>query len=69
VALLGDPPSLGTWPRDWTRFTLPRTRMGAEAVRLLVNLLDEPAAEPRQLFVPCSQLPGDTVGPAAGGPA
>jgi DNA-binding LacI/PurR family transcriptional regulator len=69
VALLGDPPSLDRSARDWTRFTLPRARMGAEAVRLLVNLLDdEPATGPRQLLVPCGQLPGETVGPALGGP-
>jgi DNA-binding LacI/PurR family transcriptional regulator len=67
VALLGDPPFSRASPRDWTRFSLPRTYMGRESVRLLLDLLDATDDQPRQLFVPCEQIEGETVATARGG--
>jgi DNA-binding LacI/PurR family transcriptional regulator len=62
VALLGDPP-LRDASRDWTRFTLPRAHMGREAVRLLLELLDDETGTPRQLFVDCHHVQGDSIAP------
>ena len=42
VALLGDPPLSEPDNRDWTRFALPRTHMGRQAVRLLLELPGQP---------------------------
>ncbi|MEO3749399.1 LacI family DNA-binding transcriptional regulator [Streptomyces sp. B6B3] len=64
LALLGEPPSWTPELRDWTRFSLPRAEMAREAVRLLVELLGQTTPTPRQLFVPCAFVPGDSVGPA-----
>ncbi|WP_084469511.1 LacI family DNA-binding transcriptional regulator [Jiangella gansuensis] len=64
IALLGDPPSWTPEQRDWTRFSLPRSQMAREAVRMLVDLLGEPQPTSRQLTVPCTYVPGDSVGPA-----
>jgi len=64
IALLGDPPSWTPELRDWTRFSLPRAEMGRTAVQLLVDLLGEPTGAPRQVTVPCSFVPGDSIGPA-----
>ncbi|MFF4116511.1 LacI family DNA-binding transcriptional regulator [Streptomyces sp. NPDC001714] len=63
LALLGDPPSWTPRSRNWTRFSLPRAQMAGEAVRVLVELLDQETPEPRQLTVPCAFVPGDSVGP------
>jgi DNA-binding LacI/PurR family transcriptional regulator len=64
IALLGDPPSWTPELRDWTRFSLPRAEMGRTAVSMLVDLLGEPTGTPRQVTVPCSFVPGDSIGPA-----
>ncbi|MGP2436110.1 LacI family DNA-binding transcriptional regulator [Streptomyces sp. JW3] len=64
LALLGDPPGWTPEARDWTRFSLPRARMAGEAVRVLVELLDQDTPEPRRLTVPCAFVPGDSIGPA-----
>lgn len=61
VALLGDPPMTHTPGRDWTRFTLPRAHMGRQAVRVLLDLLDDQTGEARQLFVAAGHIAGDTV--------
>jgi DNA-binding LacI/PurR family transcriptional regulator len=61
VAVLGDPPLSDATRRDWTRFTLPRTHMGRQAVRVLLELLDDSTGTPRQLFVPADQVPGETL--------
>jgi DNA-binding LacI/PurR family transcriptional regulator len=66
VAMLGDPPVQDASSRDWTRFTLPRAHMGREAVRILLELLDDPTGAPRQVFVDCHQRPGDSVAPPPG---
>ncbi|PZF84749.1 LacI family DNA-binding transcriptional regulator [Jiangella anatolica] len=60
VVLLGDP-ALGENARDWTRFALHREQMGREAVRLLLDLLDDEDDGPRQLSVPCTPIAGDSV--------
>lgn len=61
VVLLGDPPLTHAPDRDWTRFTLPREAMGRQAVRVLLDLLDDETGRPRQIFVPAGQVPGNTV--------
>lgn len=61
VAVLGDPPLRHAPGRDWTRFTLPRAHMGREAVRTLLDLLEDDSGTPRQLFVPAGHVAGDTV--------
>ncbi|MGW6511799.1 hypothetical protein ACWGCP_30490, partial [Streptomyces niveus] len=48
---------------DWTRFSLPRAQMAGQAVRVLIELLDQESPEPRQLTVPCAYVPGDSIGP------
>lgn len=63
LALLGDPPSWTPELRDWTRFSLPRARMAGQAVRVLIELLDQETPEPLQLTVPCAYVPGDSIGP------
>ncbi|MCT2584866.1 LacI family DNA-binding transcriptional regulator [Actinophytocola sp. S1-96] len=60
VAVLGDPPLQDATRRDWTRFTLPREQMGREAVRILLELLDD-NANARQLYLDCTQVLGDSV--------
>ncbi|MFG2936981.1 LacI family DNA-binding transcriptional regulator [Streptomyces sp. NPDC048282] len=67
LALLGDPPSWTPQSRNWTRFSLPRARMAGEAVRVLVELLDQETPEPRRLTVPCAFVPGDSIGPVPAG--
>ncbi|WP_405792043.1 LacI family DNA-binding transcriptional regulator [Streptomyces sp. NBC_01506] len=69
LALLGDPPSWTPESRNWTRFSLPRAEMAGEAVRVLIELLDQEAPEPQQLTVPCVFVPGDSIGPAPRSPA
>lgn len=61
VVSLGDPPRSGTSQRDWTRYALPREEMGREAVRLLLELLDADDGDPRQMYVACTQVAGDSV--------
>ncbi|WP_329150072.1 LacI family transcriptional regulator [Streptomyces niveus] len=63
LALLGDPPCWTPKSRDWTRFSLPRAQMAGQAVRVLIELLDQESHEPRQLTVPCAYVPGDSIGP------
>lgn len=64
IALLGDPPSWTPELRDWTRFSLPRVEMARTAVQILIELLDVADGAPRQVTVPCSYVPGDSIGPA-----
>jgi DNA-binding LacI/PurR family transcriptional regulator len=69
VVVLGDPP-LRESTRDWTRYTPPREQMAREAVRLLLELLDDEEGRPRQLLVGCRPIAGETVaGPSAGRPS
>ena len=47
----------------WTMFHIPRRRMGAEAVRLLVDELEgrEDDERPRQILLPCERDEGATI--------
>ncbi|GAB3440518.1 LacI family DNA-binding transcriptional regulator [Actinophytocola sediminis] len=60
VAVLGDPPLSTATARDWTRFTLPREQMGREAVRILLELLNDGVSS-RQLYLDCTQVIGDSA--------
>ncbi|GGN10453.1 LacI family DNA-binding transcriptional regulator [Streptomyces fuscichromogenes] len=68
-ALLGDPPSWTPEFRNRTRLSPPRAETAGDAVRVLVELLDQETPEPRQPTVPCAFVPGDSVGsvPTPGG--
>jgi DNA-binding LacI/PurR family transcriptional regulator len=61
VALLGDPLSGSKLPQNVTAFTIPRRNMGAQAVRLLAQLLNDPPAQIEQIILPCQFVPGETV--------
>jgi DNA-binding LacI/PurR family transcriptional regulator len=61
LAVLGDALSLTGDDHTWTMWKCPRIEMGAEAVRLLVQLLDDPAHGPYRTVLPCQFAPGDTV--------
>ncbi|MFI7448645.1 LacI family DNA-binding transcriptional regulator [Nonomuraea sp. NPDC049714] len=68
VVVLGDPPLVEATRRDWTRFSIRREEMGREAVRLLLELLDDDTRSARQLYLDCTQIPGDSVAePPTGG--
>lgn len=60
VALLGDPPSWSATPRDWTRFSIPRTEMARAAVEMLIDMLGERTVRQTRLL-PCEQVEGDSV--------
>lgn len=66
-ALLGDPLDPSETQPDWTTFRIPRMEMGRQAVRLLLELLSAPVAEPRHLTLPCVFVPGLTTAPPAPG--
>jgi len=68
VVLLGDPPFSDPGRREWTRFSVPREDMGREAVRLLLELLDNEDGQPRRTYLGCTQIAGDSVAPVAGEP-
>jgi LacI family transcriptional regulator len=61
LAVLGDALGLAGDEHTWTMWKSPRIEMGAEAVRLLVQLLDDPARGPYRTVLPCQFAPGDTV--------
>lgn len=61
AVLLGDPPLSEPTEHDWTRYSLPREEMGREAVRLLLELLEDEDGAPRQMYVACTPVDGDTV--------
>ncbi|RII17881.1 Catabolite control protein A [Streptomyces sp. YIM 130001] len=60
VVLLGDPPPSES-TRDWTRYRPPREQMAREAVRLLLELLDDEDGRPRHLLLGCRPIPGESV--------
>ena len=47
----------------WTRFLIPRRAMGAEAVRLLLDLLDPEAKPNPHVVLPCTFVAGTTTAP------
>lgn len=71
IAVLGDPPRGGQPRRDWTGFTIPRKEMGQQALRSLVELLDEvavdvdgqPGEQIPQVLLPCTLRVGGTSAP------
>lgn len=65
VAVLGDVPT-ATGTSNWSGFRIPREEMARQAVRLLLDAIETPAATPANVTVPCSMNAGTTVGKAAG---
>ena len=64
VAVLGDPMEEGKIYPNVTSFSIPRRAMGANAVRILVEILASlEKMETRQVTLPCTFVPGSTVGP------
>ena len=61
LALLGSPPADLAHEPGPTGFDIPRTELGAAAVRLLTTLLD--GGEDAQRLVACAFRPGHTAGP------
>lgn len=61
LVMLGDPVRGSALPMDVTGFTIPRQEMGARAVHLLVETLADPRSAPRQITLPCTFVPGNTV--------
>ena len=64
LAVLGNDLLADDAPRPhWTHFDVPRQEMGAAAVRLLVERIQNPADRaPRRVVLPCRLIAGDTVG-------
>lgn len=61
-AILGDPLTSFEMPFEATGFTIPRRAMGARAVQLLTEMLNESENQhPRQVTLPCTFVPGSTV--------
>lgn len=64
VATLGD---TGEWPGlglELTTFQIPRQQMGSQAVRLLLERLANPQdSAPKQVVLPCTFVPGNTIAP------
>ena len=70
IALLGDPHYQWDNSPDWTMFTIPRREMGVEAVRLLVQRLENPEdTTPHTIALPCRIVLGQTIAPPAVLPA
>lgn len=64
VALLTDPPVDDQLDLDWAGFHIPRSEMGRRAVALLVDFLSGwPSRTPHHVLLPCTFVPGSTVGP------
>lgn len=61
VAYLGEAPA-PTANRIWNSFSLPRSEMGREAVRMLVQLLGDRSAAPLQKLLPCLPVDGNSIG-------
>jgi DNA-binding LacI/PurR family transcriptional regulator len=64
MAVLGDPLVPNENLPDWTMFRIPRRAMGAQAVQLLVKILDDAENfnhDPYQVTLSCAFEPGATV--------
>jgi DNA-binding LacI/PurR family transcriptional regulator len=70
IVLLADPPRTVAGDVDFTRLSPPRTRLGAESLRLLSRILDpadEPERDELQSLIDCSIVRGTTMArPPAG---
>ena len=63
LAVLGDPLSPREETPAWTTFRIPRRAMGAGAVELLLQLLDNPEGSgPYRQTIACEFAPGTTTG-------
>ncbi|WP_168211740.1 LacI family DNA-binding transcriptional regulator [Ruania zhangjianzhongii] len=62
VAVLGDMAIPRGRKQSWSGFDMPFGDIGAEAVRLLVELISDRTAGPRTLKLPCTARPGRTIG-------
>lgn len=63
LVALGDPVSEHDRAQEVTAFRIPRRRMGMQAVRLLVDRLENSDTTPVQVTLPCEFIPGNTVAP------
>ena len=61
VAVLGDMAIPRGRKQSWSGFDMPFGDIGAEAVRVLVELISDPSAGPRTVKLPCSSRPGRTI--------
>lgn len=64
LAVLGGPMVPEAAHIDWTTLEIPCEEMGKQAVRTLVNILENAVRGPVHLTLQCRMLPGTTVGPA-----
>ncbi|HET8679029.1 MAG TPA: LacI family DNA-binding transcriptional regulator, partial [bacterium] len=62
-AVLGDPLVTSDGQPDWACFKIPREDMGRQAVRILIDLISSPNRDPLQVTMPCTFVPGGTIGP------
>lgn len=65
IAVLGDMSVPRARKRSWSGFWMPYKEIGAEAVRLLVELITDPGATARTVRLPCHPHEGRTVAPPA----
>jgi DNA-binding LacI/PurR family transcriptional regulator len=62
-AVLGDPLTVSEGQPDWACFEIPREEMGRRAVRLLIGLISSRSLDPVRITMPCTFVPGGTIGP------
>ena len=60
-AVLGDPLDPATVDPGWTTFRIPREEMGSHAFDSLVRAIEDPSSMPRQVYLPCTFVPGSTT--------
>ncbi|MCP4396692.1 MAG: LacI family transcriptional regulator [bacterium] len=65
LAVLGGPMIPDAAHIDWTTFEIPCEEMGKQAVRTLVNILEDRTTVPVHLTLQCTLKFGATVGPAS----
>ncbi|HEY0188316.1 MAG TPA: LacI family DNA-binding transcriptional regulator [Cellulomonas sp.] len=63
IARLGDPERADPDGPEWTGFTIPRTRMGAEALRIVLRQLAGETRDLLQVDIPCEVVVGGTSAP------
>ncbi|GAA4431428.1 LacI family DNA-binding transcriptional regulator [Georgenia halophila] len=67
VAVLGDMAIPRARKQTWSGFGMPFGEIGAEAVRVLAELIIDPSVGPRHVKLPCNPRPGRTIGEASSG--